>query len=133
MGCRRNPKLYKLRFADDDYAGLEITLRSLTIGEMRQVRGSSDDEDDSDVLVRMTRMIAQQMVSWNREDETGQPLPPTYESLEGEEPSLINLIIDQWTQAVSGVPAPLEQPSNSGDPSLVESIPTEALSPSLAS
>jgi hypothetical protein len=91
------------------------------------------EEDDEGAVVHMARMIAQQMVSWNREDEQGEPLPPTYESLEGEEPSLINLIIDKWTEAVAGVAAPLEQPSNSGATSAVESIPTEALSPSLAS
>lgn len=134
MGSRRNPKQYKLIFADGDYEGLEVVMRSVTIREMRQLRGSSSDESEGDdTFDQLLGVVASHMVEWNREDEDGQPLPPTLESLEDEEPSLIHTIINQWTEAVAGVPAPLEQPSNSGETALVESIPMEALSPSLAS
>jgi hypothetical protein len=132
MGCRRNPKLYKLKFADGDYEGLEVTMRSVSIGEMRALQGNGEDSG-KDGFDRMVSLVASHLVEWNREDEDGQALPPTLESLEDEEPSLINLIIDRWTDAVAGVSAPLEQPSNSGAPAPVESIPMEALSPSLAS
>ncbi len=81
----------------------------------------------------MADLVASHMVAWNREDEDGNALPPTMESLEDEEPSLINLIIDRWTDAVAGVAAPLEQPSNSGGSAPEESIPMAPLSPSLAS
>ncbi|MES9522470.1 hypothetical protein [Streptomyces capoamus] len=132
MGCRRNPKQYKIKFADGDYEGLEVTMRSVSIGEMRALQGGGDEEG-RDGFDRMADLVASHMVAWNREDEDGNPLPPTMESLEDEEPSLINLIIDRWTDAVAGVPAPLEQPSNSGASAPVESIPMAPLSPSLAS
>lgn len=132
MGSRRNPKLYKLVFDEDtEYPGLEVTLRSLTIGQMRAIR--TDGDDDEILVVGSAKLIAKQLVSWNREDEDGNPLPPTLESLMGEEADLINLIVDRWTQAIRGVSAPLEQPSNDGEPSAVESIPMAPLSPSLAS
>lgn len=133
MGCRRNPKQYRLKFADGDYEGLEVTMRSVSIGEMRSLQGGGDEESGRDGFDRMVALVASHMVGWNREDEDGAALPPTLESLEDEEPSLVNLIIDKWTDAVAGVSAPLEQPSNSGGSSPVESIPMEALSPSLAS
>ncbi|KUN03142.1 hypothetical protein AQI95_24600 [Streptomyces yokosukanensis] len=133
MGCRRNPKHYRLKFADGDYEGLEVTMRSVSIGEMRALQGAGGDEAGRDGFDRMVSLVASHMVGWNREDENGQALPPTLESLEDEEPSLINLVIDRWTDAVAGVSAPLEQPSNSGASAPVESIPMEALSPSLAS
>ncbi|WP_432019918.1 hypothetical protein [Streptomyces sp. 1222.5] len=133
MGCRRNPKQYKLKFADGDYEGLEVTMRSVSIGEMRSLQGTGEEDSGRDGFDRMADLVASHMVAWNREDEEGNPLPPTMESLEDEEPGLVNLLIDRWTDAVAGVPAPLEQPSNSGDSAPVESIPMEALSPSLAS
>lgn len=132
MGCRRNPKQYKLKFADGDYEGLEVTMRSVSIGEMRALQGTDGDEG-RDGFDRMVSLVATHMVAWNREDEEGNALPPTLESLEDEEPGLVNLIIDRWTDAVAGVSAPLEQPSNSGGPVPVESIPMAPLSPSLAS
>lgn len=133
MGSRRNPKQYKLKFTDGDYEGLEVVMRSVTIREMRQLRGTSSDESEGDIFEELLGVVASHLVSWTREDENGQPLPPTMDSLEDEEPALIHIIIGKWTEAASGVSAPLEQPSNSGEPSVVESIPMEALSPSLAS
>ncbi|NUS26139.1 MAG: hypothetical protein HOV92_18210 [Streptomyces sp.] len=132
MGSRRTPKQYKLIFADGDYEGLEVVMRSVTIREMRQLRGSSS-ESEQDGFDGLLELVANHIVEWNREDEDGQPLPPTLASLEDEEPSLIHIIIGKWTEAVAGVPAPLEQPSDSGETSAVESIPMEALSGSLAS
>ncbi|WP_199572760.1 hypothetical protein [Streptomyces murinus] len=132
MGCKRNPKLYKLKFADGDYEGLEVTMRSVSIGEMRAMQGAGEDSG-RDSFDRMADLIASHMVAWNREDEDGNALPPTMESLEDEEPALINLILSEWMEAVAGVSAPLEQPSNSGGSAPEESIPMEALSPSLAS
>lgn len=133
MGSRRNPKQYKLVFADGDYEGLEVVMRSVTIREMRQMRGTSSDESGGDTFDQLLGLVASHMVQWTREDEDGQPLPPTLESLEDEEPDLIHIIIGKWTEAVAGVPAPLEQPSDSGETSAVESIPMAPLSPSLAS
>lgn len=132
MGSRRNPTLYKLVFSDDtDYAGLEMTLRSVTIGQMRTLRsGISSEAEANDQLLTL---IASRLVEWNREDEDGTPLPPTKESLEGEELGFIHVVLDRWTTAVMGVAAPLESGSNAGEISPEVNIPTEALSSSLAS
>lgn len=135
MGSRRTPTLYKLIFDETtDYPDFEITLRSLSIKEQRQLRATDNEgETEADVVVRMCSLISKQAVSWNREDEDGAPLPLTLESLEDEEPKLIIAITDKWSGAIAGVPAPLESGSPSGEISPVESMLTEIPSQSLAS
>lgn len=136
MGSRRNPKQYKITFAEGtDYAGLEVTLRSLSIAQIEASRAADGDEDEtiSEAVSRHCRMVAGRIVSWNREDEDGVPVPPTLDSLRDEEPDLILAIVGKWTGAIVGVPAPLDEGSNSGEESAVESILTEIPSQSLAS
>lgn len=135
MGSRRNPTLYKLVFDETtDWPDFEITLRSLSIKQRRELSTqATEGETDMDAVARMCRLIARQMVSWNREDEDGSPLPMTVESLEDEEPGLIVEISLKWQEAIAGVPAPLESDSDSGGISPVESILAEIPSQSLAS
>lgn len=133
MGKRRDPRKYKLTFADGDYEGLHVTLRSVTIRELRDMRAVNDEEDPSAVTERLAGVIAAHLVEWDREDEDGRPLPPTLESLLDEEPDLIHSIVGEWTQAIAGVSAPLESGSDSGETSAVESMLVEIPSQSLAS
>lgn len=135
MGSRRNPTLYKLVFDETtDDPGLEVTLRSMSIKRLNELNEQrSEDDTDGMVFDRLCSTIAAQLVSWNREDEDGQPMPPTLESLEEEEPKLVHAIIAKWNEAMVGVPAPLESDSPSGELSPVESILTEIPSESLAS
>jgi hypothetical protein len=137
VGSRRNPTLYKLVFGDDtDDPGLEITLRSMSIKRLKELRSRNSgdgDETEAEVVTWVCATIAQQLVSWNREDEKGDPVPATLESLEDEEPKLIYAISAKWQEAMAGVPAPLESGSPSGELSPVESMLTEIPSESLAS
>lgn len=132
MGNRRDPKKYSITFADGDYEGLNVILRSVTIRELRELRADRPDETPAETTERMAQVVAEHLVEWNREDEAGMPLAPTLESLLDEEPDFIHLLVAEWTQAIAGVPAPLESSSGSGD-SAVESILTEIPSESLAS
>lgn len=134
MGYKRNPKIYKLIFGDDtDYAGLEVQVRTINLGQLLEARTGTSSDTSKDVLQANVELLAERIVSWNLEDEDGTPVPPTFEAMLAEDDDLIIAIINRWQAAVSGVPDPLPESSPSGEPSLVESIPTEALSPSLAS
>ncbi|WNI19176.1 hypothetical protein [Actinacidiphila sp. ITFR-21] len=135
MGARRSPTLYKLTFDETtDEPGLEITLRSMSIKRLKEMRAHDVSQDtEGEAVEFLAGLIAQQIVSWNREDENGQPMPPTLESLEEEEPKLIYAISAKWQEAMAGVSAPLGEGSNSGEISEVESILTEIPSESLAS
>lgn len=131
MGYKRNPKVYRLKFADGDYEGLEVAVRSISMGQLIKFRTGGDDEKDA--TEEMVELLAERIVEWNLEDETGTPIPPTLDAMKAEDSDFIMAIINQWTDAVAGVKAPLDETSNSGVTSPVASIPTEALSPSLAS
>jgi hypothetical protein len=123
MGFKHQAKVYRLVFDDPALAGLEVRARSLSIGELR--------DDDTSVL----EAFAKALDSWNLEDEGGEPLPPTLETLESyPDIDFINALSAAWLNAVAGVDDELGKGSDSGRPSLEESaIPMEPLSPSLAS
>lgn len=134
MGYKRNPKIYNLKFGDDtDYAGLEVQVRTITMGQLLAMRSGKTSDDDKDNIRVSVELLAERIVDWNLEDENGDPVPPTLDAILEEDDDFIFAIINRWTDAVSGVKAPLQQSSPSGEPSPVESIPMEALSESLAS
>lgn len=132
MGKRREPRLFKLTFADEPYDGLSVTLRGLTIREYTAM-GSRQSSTEAEAVQALLDTIGPNIVDWNREDENGQPLPPTLDNLRDEEPALLQLIASEWTQAMAGVSGPLEPSSNGGLPSEVESMLAEIPSQSLAS
>lgn len=134
MGYKRNPKIYKLVFGDDtDYAGLEVQVKTITMGQLLAMRSGKTSDDDKDNIRVSVELLAERIVEWNLEDEHGKPVPPTLDAMLEEDDDFIFAIINRWTDAVSGVKAPLQQSSPSGEPSPVELVPMEALSESLAS
>lgn len=134
MGYTRNPKIYKLTWDEDtDYPGLEVKIRTLNMGQIIAARTGKNSDDGKDGVVASVEMFAERLISWNLEDEAGNPVPTTLEAIYEEDDDFILGIINRWTDAVSGVKAPLPQSSPSGELSAVESVPMEALSESLAS
>ncbi|MEU1445513.1 hypothetical protein [Streptomyces mirabilis] len=131
MGYKRDPKIYHLKF-QDEYDGLEVKIRSLSMGQLIAVRNGTA-YGDKEATEGMVELLAERLIDWNLEDEDGSPVPTTLEAMKGEDNDLILAIVNQWTNAVGGVKAPLEEPSSSGEISQVASIPTEPLSESLAS
>lgn len=130
MGYKRNPKVYAIAFGEDtDYPGLEVQVRTLSLGQLIDVR-SRADEDGTKAMVDL---FAERLVSWNLEDEDGRPVPATLDGIRGEDDDLILAVIRHWQDAMRGVPAPLESGSGSGVTSAVESRLAELPSESLAS
>jgi hypothetical protein len=126
--------VYKLVFGDDtEYAGLEMAMRSVTIGEMARFRGMGSSESEAEAQEKLCTLISSRLISWNREEEDGTPVPATREGLDGEEVDFLYVVIDKWNHAIRGVAAPLESGSPDGEITPEASIPTEALSSSLAS
>ncbi|SEO83567.1 hypothetical protein [Actinacidiphila rubida] len=130
-GYKRNPKIYLLKFDETtDYPGLEVQVRTLSMGQLVQVWTGEGDGSSAATF----EMFVERLVGWNLEDEvTGEPVPITREAIEAEDDDLVNAIIKRWTAAVLGVPAPLDGGSNSGGLSAAESALTEIPSQSLAS
>lgn len=134
MGYREQPQTIKLKFAPDDKLyGLEVRLRGLSIGEYLKLTGL--DGSDGEGIGGGIQRFAESLIEWNLEDADGQPIPTTLEAVQQRDKELILRLATAWLDAVNGVHEgdPLPASSPGGEPSLVASIPTETLSPSLAS
>lgn len=128
MGYKATPRTVKIQFAEGhEHHGAEARARRMSLGEWEAV--IEGDEDNA--LAEFT----QRLVSWNLTDDDDQPIPATAEGLRQVDTSLVTALKNAWLQSIVGVHTsdPLSQSSPSGAPSLVESVPMEALSPSLAS
>lgn len=128
-GYRRKARLFNLAFAPDHpLHGLEVTARSvsmrdlLAVMELASLAGASL-RDQAVGVGRLTEKLAELIVSWNLEDEDGNPVPATAEGVQGQDMDFVLALCESWIDAVAGVPAPLPQPSEDGAPSLEASIP----------
>jgi hypothetical protein len=135
MGFKAKRKVYKLVFADDDLAGLEILARSVSLGSMLSLSTTTGvgklDKDDTEQTNGMFELFANALVRWNLEDEDndGQtvPVPANLDGLMAQDTEFAMAIVTAWSEAISGVSAPLGSGSASGETSPETSIPMETL------
>lgn len=136
MGYKAKIKNITIRFAEDhDYHGAEAVVRGMTYGEWEEATGADGGDGDNNGATSVKRFV-DHLVSWNLEHpDTGAALPLTMDAVKACDKDLIAALNNAWVQALIGVHEgdPLPQSSPSGEPSLVESVPMEALSESLAS
>jgi len=133
MGFRLRNKRINISFEEGhEYHGLEVSLKGLSLGDFLELQGIG--EVDNSTLAAQLKRFAESLIDWNLEDETGTPIPPTPDAVYGQDQDLMLLLATRWMQVLQGdVPAPLEQPSPDGEPSLEASIPMDTLSSPLAS
>lgn len=146
-GYRPEPKLYRVTF--DDHPGLVVRARTVSVDKFMAISELADkDGRDADDLTMLFTEFARVLTSWNLDyntdgpvidQETGQrawyvgePVPTTLEGVLSQDFDFMLQIVLGWMEAVAGVPAPLDQPSSGGPPSLVESLPMEPWSPNQA-
>jgi hypothetical protein len=135
MGFKAKRKIYKLKFADEDLAGLEVMARSVSLGQMLDLSSSEGvgkvDRDDAEQTNGMFDLFVSALVSWNleEEDEDGNavPVPPTLSGLRAQDTEFAMSLVNAWAEAISSVSAPLAKPSNSGETPPEASLPMEAL------
>ncbi len=128
MGFNAAPRTVRIDFSPDHpYHGAEARIRHMSLGEWEAVIESDDDS--------AVEEMAKRLVSWNFTDDNDEPIPATREGLRQVDTSLVTALKMAWIQSLTGVhdADPLAPSSPSGEPSLVASVPMEALSPSLAS
>lgn len=128
MGFKRKLKVYKLVFEDTEYEGLEVKIRGLTTGEYLDLIALTGPTDaDENEATGMLNMFAEHLISWNLEDEEGNPVPATFEGLKANDFTMNSVMLNAWTEAIANVPMSTEKKSPTGDVTLLESIPTETL------
>lgn len=134
MGFNATISHVTIRFAEDHkYHGAEARLRGMSFTAYMAATGLDGGEGE-DIAASMKRFV-ESLVSWNLEDDQGRPIPATTDGLKQVDQALARALQGAYVDALVGVhdADPLPESSTSGEPSLVESIPMEALSPSLAS
>lgn len=125
-------KLFKLIFEDPDMAGLEVTVTSVSMDKLLRIQELNEDKEarrSSEAFRELVDILAGAMLSWNMDDDFDEPVPVTAEGILTQDPAFVRQIISSWTDAISGVSAPLDDGSTSGDALLEASIPMDALPP----
>lgn len=126
-------KVYKLTFEDERFEGLEVRVKSMPLGKFIELAAMIDEGGFTGETARQVfEQFATVLVSWNAENDEG-PLPTTADGLLQLDLAEARAIIEGWRDAITGVPAPLEQSSTDGAPSPEVSIPMEPLSVNQAS
>ncbi|MGA5116848.1 hypothetical protein [Streptomyces pseudogriseolus] len=135
MGYTPPRKTYHLDFSGTDLHGLEVSLRSLNVGELADLMElQTKVEQDPRNAMDLFTLVAKKIVKWNVEDDDGNPVPSNLEGLREQDLSFVMALIKPWVDAMASIPLPLEQNSTGGPPSApAPPIPMETLSLSRAS
>ena len=139
MGYRVQRRTYLLVFPEDhNLHGLEIACRSISLGEVRAQREHARENAAADpygFLDEQHKFFISNVKSWNLEDENGNRLPVSVDSLRTLASGDVNAVTAAWWNKCLGgeVEAPLGRPSNDG--ALLEEarLPMEISSESLPS
>lgn len=136
MGYAAKLKTYLIEFGEGhEYHGAEARLEGMTYGEWEQATGADGSDGDKNGADSLKRFV-DHLIEWNLEHpSTGEPVPCTVEGVRSIDKDLAAALNNAWIAELIGVHegSPLPETSTSGEPSLVESVPMEALSESLAS
>lgn len=127
-GYRRPAKVYRLKFADEDMAGLEVMARSLPLGEFLKVSELAGAVDDAQGMAssagQLFRVFAGSLMEWNLENDFGDPVPADLDGVLSQDLDFIMKIVMAWVSAMSDVDTPLPNGSSNGATSALEhSIP----------
>jgi hypothetical protein len=136
MGFKKVSTVLRLKFEDAAMTGLEVLAKSVPTGDfldLMEAAGKMDltsqdfDPEDLKAVRVLIEGFAKALVSWNLEDEDGQPVPATLQGVRDQELDFLLPIVTAWMDAVAGVSASLGKASGSGGTSLEAAIPMEAL------
>lgn len=137
-GYRR--PLYKLRFADPQFEGLEVVCRGASVGVVTDlVRladmdvGKAVESGDLSVFAELNGAFAKVLVRWNYEDEEGVPVPPTVDGVGQMDMMMLQGVVMAYIESVVAVRGPLGPTLSDGAPSVEASLPMEPLPESLSS
>lgn len=140
-GYKVKRTVYKLSFTDDEYDGIVVRVRAMSMGDRIHVAfdlpwAPEDTVDERRAKQReLHEMFVDHLVEWNLEEEDAEdtPVPQTIEGLLSLEAEFIGLLVGVWQAGRAAVPGPLGPSSSGGELSPVESTLTEIPFENLAS
>jgi hypothetical protein len=145
-GFKPKRTLYKLDFSDTELAGLEITARGASmgelievlegadrIGELQELDGAQDAAKIADQLRELVAPFARKLTGWNLLDDDDNPVPASVDGLLTQELDFVVAVITAYGQAMTQAPPPLRAGSASGATSPEVPAAMAAMSASLGS
>ncbi|HUM06360.1 MAG TPA: hypothetical protein VLT90_12925 [Terriglobales bacterium] len=112
MGFKPQRTLYKLKFTDDKYDGMEIVVRSVPIGTLAKLQ--SEGEKNQNSINELCELLSSNIQSWNLEFHDGSPMPITLDSLLDQEFDFVYDVVNAWTSAITGVTDELKKDLKNG-------------------
>lgn len=136
MGFKRSTQIYKLVFEDGSLEGLEIRVRSATLGQFLELTKLADlttksktdlTQEDIEKMSNLFSVLAGCIESWNYEEEDGTPVVPSQAALANLSLKEVMEVVGAWMKATTEVSVPLGQRSNPGNTELEDSMVMAAL------
>lgn len=142
MGFTRKRRTVKLKFTDPDYEGFEVVIERMSFDDTylfndyelieweRDVKAGkfTKEEIDAKIALLQTRLV-EAIVSWNLEDDRGNPIPVSVAALNAEEVEFFWTLVRAWILAMKiRVDEDTKAPLSDGKPSEELQIPMEPLS-----
>ena len=133
MGFTAPKKKYRLKFEDEDLAGFEVTMASLSIGEFTELTDAftvaqAGAESAAEGVTGLLEKFASSIVSWNLTDEKGKAIPPTFAGVKTQELGFVMQIVMAWMDAIAAVDPTSRASANGGGTFPEVSLPMEPLS-----
>lgn len=125
MGYKPKRTVYRLKFQDAEFDGLEVDATSLPVGELLQLIDIAvslpRDADHKKLTPEQMKMVrdlfegfARALKRWNVEDDDDRPVPATVEGLYSQELTFVMQIIGAWMETIGSVNKDLGKASTSG-------------------
>lgn len=129
MGYKVKVNTITLKFADEEFDGLEVETKKISINQyMRLLALDEVKEESAETVEEMLSIFAACLVKWNLEDDKGKTVPTTLKGVKDQDLEFIMTVIGTWIQNIAGTPGPLGENSNSTSNSQVElTLPMETL------
>lgn len=110
----------KLDFSETAYAGLEVTMDALTLGELLDIQDLADEAAAGHAVRQLLVRFADRLESWNVTKD-GRPVAPDLDGVLAQDAAFILAIVQAWQQGMAQAPPPLPGGSASGGTSAAES------------
>ena len=136
MGYVPKRTLYKLNFAETEYAGLEVVARSASMAVLLAILELAEQVEESgpkEALAKLDELFGlfgTVLESWNVETEAGDPVPATKAGLLSQDPGFTLALILMWGREMTQAPPTSPTGSGDGAPSAPPGL-AEASQPSL--
>ena len=111
-GFRIPDKIAVITFEGTDYDGAGIRAKlNVNFRYFSEIQ-SAIAEDNTNGLKVAELFGDLVLISWNLEDDAGDPIPANAEGMTMIPVELVNLMVGNWAEAVSDIPDPLEKTSS---------------------